>query len=137
MDVNVLVSLVTLLAALSVASERLVEVVKGIVPFLNAKNEDATKEGWRKAALQVMAVVAGILTTLLAQSALGAAVPASWQSRSGVLAVGLLTSGGSGFWNAILSYVLQVKDLKKLEATDESSRQRQIPAANVLRNIVR
>ena len=131
-----LLTIVTLLVALSVASERLVEIVKGLVPFLNEKNENSTREGWRKAALQVMAVGAGIATALLAQSSLLDAVPAQWQSKSGVVALGLLASGGSGFWNAVLSYVLQVKDFKKLEVADMSTKQVPPPAA-VLRPITR
>ncbi len=33
--------------------------------------------------------------------------------------MGFLAGGGSGFWNAILSYILQVKELKKLEVIDK------------------
>jgi len=36
---------VSLLAALSVAAERLVEILKGLVPFLNQENPDARKTG--------------------------------------------------------------------------------------------
>ena len=60
MDVNKLLAIVSVLVALSVASERLVEIVKGLVSFLNQENSDQTKEGWRRAALQALAVVAGI-----------------------------------------------------------------------------
>jgi hypothetical protein len=31
------------------------------------------------------------------------------------VALGLLASGGSGFWNAVLGYVKNVKDIKKSE----------------------
>jgi len=34
-------------------------------------------------------------------------------SNLSFVVLGLLASGGSGFWNAILTYVLQVKNLKK------------------------
>ena len=108
-------TIVTLLITLSVASERLVEIVKGIFPFLNQQSQDPKMEGWRKAILQAMAVGAGIVTALLAQSMIADVVPAEWQSTTGILALGLLASGGSGLWNTILSYLLQVKDLKKLD----------------------
>src|SRR5947209_4069642 len=113
--VETLPTIVTLLIALSVASERLVEIIKGVIPFLNQQNQNTTKEGWRRAAVQAMAVVAGIVTALLARSAITDVVPKAWQSTSGILALGLLASGGSGLWNAVLGYLLQVKDLKKLD----------------------
>ncbi|MFI3217510.1 MAG: hypothetical protein QX189_00070 [Methylococcales bacterium] len=34
-------------------------------------------------------------------------------------AMGFLAGGDSGFWNAILSCILQVKELKKLEVIDK------------------
>ena len=112
MEVNTLSTVVALLVALSVASERLVEIIKGLFPSLNLENEDKTKEGWRKAALQVLAVLAGIVTALLAGPALrGVSEPLG--SVPGMIALGLLASGGSGFWNAILTYVKLVKDIKE------------------------
>jgi len=35
---------------------------------------------------------------------------------TGKLALGLLASGGSGFWNSILTYVTKAKDIKAAEA---------------------
>jgi hypothetical protein len=119
MELGNLSTLVSLLIALSVASERLVEIIKGVIPFLNCTNDDPTKEGWRKAALQALAVVAGIITALLARSAIGESVPAVLNSTPGFLALGLLASGGSGFWNSILTYVNKVKDIKALEAKEK------------------
>jgi hypothetical protein len=45
MDLTRLTTIVSLLVALSVASERLVEIIKGLVPFLNQQNVDPKKEG--------------------------------------------------------------------------------------------
>ena len=113
MDVTTnLSSVVGLLAALSIAAERFVEILKNAVPFLNQHNQDAAKEGWRRAALQLMAVLGGIVTALLAWPAIEGVAPASWHSTTGILALGLLASGGSGFWNSVLTYVLNVKDIK-------------------------
>lgn len=111
-----LVGIVTLLVALSIASERLVDIVKGLIPFLNAQNADAKKEGWRKTILQVMAVISGIITAFLAKATITSALPEILQSTSGILGIGLLASGGSGLWNSILTYLLQVKNLKKADA---------------------
>jgi len=119
MNTGNLVALVSVLVALSVASERLVDIIKGLVSFLNQENSDKTKEGWRRSALQVLAVVAGIITALLAQPAIKGVVPGLSDNVWGILALGLLASGGSGFWNAILAYVLNVKDIKKAEKVEK------------------
>lgn len=111
-------TVIGLLAALSIASERLVEIIKGLVPYLNTANSDPIAEARRKVALQVLAVVAGIATTILARvtgSLPEGGLPPGWNTPIGIITVGLLASGGSGFWNSILSYVLQVKELKKNE----------------------
>jgi len=119
MDIGKLVAIVSVLVALSVASERLVEIIKGLFSFLNQENSDKKKEGWRRAALQALAVLAGIFTALLAQPAIRAVVPGLSDHWTGILALGLLASGGSGFWNAVLTYVLNVKDIKEALAIKE------------------
>jgi hypothetical protein len=119
MDLNSISSIVALVAALSVASERLVEIIKGIIPFLNKENPDPNAEGYRQALLHVLAVVAGIVTAWLASST--AAIksvlpdtPLAW------IGVGLLASGGSGFWNSIQGYVNKAKDVKTAEAANKN-----------------
>ena len=112
-------TIVGLLVALSIASERLVEIIKSAVPFLNETNSDSKKEGWRKSFLQAMAVGSGIGTALLASPVIASSLPEKWNSPLSIIALGLLASGGSGFWNAILSYVLQVKNLKKVEVAQQ------------------
>ncbi|MEW5902441.1 MAG: hypothetical protein AB1715_13330, partial [Acidobacteriota bacterium] len=103
--IEALAAIVGVLISLSVASERLVEIVKGIFPFLNQQNENAKKEGWRKAILQAMAVGSGIATALLARPALTDILPHAWTTLPAIFALGFLASGGSGLWNAVLSYV--------------------------------
>lgn len=122
---DVLYALVTLLVALSLASERLVEIVKGMSSFLNTENPDAGKERLRRLSLHLLAVAAGILTALLA----GAAFPNAAQSQNidrfwGTLVLGLLASGGSSFWNSILTYLLKVKDIKEAESAQKRSQVR-------------
>ena len=119
MDIGNLSTIVSILVALSVASERLVEIIKGLSSFLNTQNSDSTKERLRRAALQALAVLAGIITALLAQPAIKDIVPGLSGHWKGIVALGLLASGGSGFWNAILGYVLNVKDIKKVEAVEK------------------
>jgi drug/metabolite transporter (DMT)-like permease len=108
-----LVATVAFLVAISVASERLVEIIKGLIPALSKRQEDATKEGRRAATLQIIAVLSGILTAFLAMPASKGVLPGTLTSLPGILALGLMASGGSGFWNAILSYLLQIKNIKK------------------------
>lgn len=111
-DLNHLNVLVALLVALSVASERLVEIIKNLSPFLR-ENKPEEKDGPRKAALQVLAVASGIATAFLARPAFPTGDLPMLASPASVLALGLLASGGSGFWNSILSYVLLLKNAKK------------------------
>jgi len=113
MDLNNVSSIVALLAALSVASERLVEIIKGFFPSLNKENPDAKKEDRRKSTLQILAVIAGITTACLASPAFPSTIPHDWMTT---LALGLLASGGSGFWNSIQTYVNKAKTIKTAEA---------------------
>ena len=115
MDTTKLTTVISLLVALSIASERLVDIIKGLIPWLNQPRRKPAEEGWRKAVLQIIAVIAGITTAWLASAAIpkGIGIPDDW---TGTLALGLLASGGSGFWNSILTYVTKAKDLKAAEA---------------------
>jgi hypothetical protein len=83
---------------------------------LSKRQEDPRKEGWRAAVLHIIAALSGILMAVLAKPVTEGIVPSRLTIFPGILAVGLLASGGSGFWNAILSYFLQVKNIKKYEA---------------------
>lgn len=112
MDSTNLAAILGLLIALSAASERLVEIVKGLFKWLDKKNDDERMERWRKATLQVLAVGAGIGTTLLARPAISAELLPDSGGILPLLALGFLASGGSGLWNSVLTYVLKVKDIK-------------------------
>jgi hypothetical protein len=115
MGLTELTALVSLIAALSIASERLVEIIKGLVPSLDLQKKDLKEEGRRRALLQILAVASGIVTALLARDY----VPTQLSDPSkgwSILGLGLLASGGSGFWNSILTYLLKVKDAAKYDA---------------------
>ena len=116
MDLEQLSTVVTLLVALSVAAERLVEIVKNAFRFLREENPAPDREGYRKVALQVLAIVAGIATALLAKPTIEGIVPGPWSSPLGIVALGLLASGGSGFWHSVAGYVSSVKDVRRAEA---------------------
>ena len=116
MDMAKITAITTLLIALSIAAERLVEIIKGFTPALNQEHADPIREGRRRAMLQLLAVGAGIVTAWLA----GGMIPTEVYNATtplGILALGLLASGGSGFWNSILTSVTKVKDLKTYETS--------------------
>ena len=116
MDTSKLTAIVGLILALSIASERLVEIIKGLIPCLSQQNREKKAEWRRCSYLQILAVGAGILTAFLAKNYLPTGPvdepPGVWA----VIGLGLLASGGSGFWNSVLTYLTQVKNLKKAEA---------------------
>lgn len=116
-----LVTIVGLIVALSVASERLVDIVKGVIRPLNEVFQDRYKESLRRAAIQGLAVVAGIATSLLARPVIAEVVPLPQPELLWLVALGLLASGGSSFWNAVLAYVLSVKELKAQDAAGKRS----------------
>lgn len=113
----------TMLIALSVATERAVEIIKSLSPWLNTAHPDAKTEGWRRAALQVMAVISGIAIAAFTWPVIAEVLerPAGDIDPLTVGAVGLLASGGSGFWNTILTYVLKIKDLKAAEVKERAA----------------
>ena len=113
-DINNLSAIITVIIALAIATERLVEIIKGMVPWLDREKPDAKTEARRRAALQLLAAVGGILVALLAWPVVQSLVP-SQNKYSTVGALGLLASGGSGFWNSLLSYVGGMKRLKETE----------------------
>jgi hypothetical protein len=115
MDTTQLAAIVGLLIALSVASERLVEIVKGVIPPLNGKSDVPWKENMRRTVLQLLAVGAGIGTAFLARPTIPQEALSS-TSDTAIIALGLLASGGSGFWNSVLTYVLKLKDIKEVQA---------------------
>jgi hypothetical protein len=104
---------ISLLAALSVATERLVEIIKGAIPWLNNENENSTLEGWRQALLHLLAAISGFVTAWLANASFANILPGGWNRWAGYCLIGLLVSGGSGFWNSILSYAKASKDIQE------------------------
>ena len=119
MDINNISSVVALLGALSIASERLVEITKGFLPFLSKEaTDDPNKERLRKALLQILALLAGLLTAWLTKetSTIQSLIP---DTKLAWIPLGLLASGGSGFWNSIQTYLGKAKELKKAEVENK------------------
>lgn len=108
--------LIAYVVALSIAAERLVEIIKNLIPVLQKKAETEEREYLRRAALHLLAVGAGILTAHIAMPAVSELVPMQWQNFPGIVALGLLASGGSSLWNSVLDYAGAVKSVTRLNA---------------------
>jgi hypothetical protein len=135
MDVNSLQVVISLLIALSVATERLTEILKSFSAYLNHDDSDPVREARRQAAVQGLAVFSGIVVSALSWpisvKLLPGGVPGHFAT---VLALGLLASGGSGFWNSILGYVTNLKNLQEASAAiakNQSGAARPIPQPTV------
>jgi hypothetical protein len=118
MALQSLPAVITLLIALSMATERAVEIIKSIIPWLDTVRPNPVKEGWRRATIQSMAVVFGIIITYITWPIIAEVMTTRGAARDGslILALGLLSSGGSAFWNSLLGIVLNVKVMKDAEA---------------------
>jgi len=111
MDLTHLSALISLILALSVASERLVEIIKGLVPFLDKKDSRPAAERRRHSYVQFLAVLSGIFTAWLARDYIPEEIAEPTREWS-IIGLGLLASGGSGFWNSILTFVYKVSKAK-------------------------
>jgi len=117
---------VPILLALSLASERLVTIVKTVFPWLTEENKteaqevDLVKDRPRRLMVQFLAIAASWVTTsLLANSFNPFASLVLGQQPNQVslplIVVAILASGGSALWNNILGYTKAVKDTKQVE----------------------
>ncbi|TFB39016.1 hypothetical protein [Pseudomonas sp. F01002] len=85
-------AIVGAVVALSVASERLVEIIKGFIPFLNTASENPEREARRRSYLQILAVLSGVVTALVSKDI----VPTLVIQQSGFL--GLFSFRFVGQW---------------------------------------
>jgi len=131
MALDTLPALITLLIALSIATERAVEITKSLIPWLDASHTVPALEARRRAAIQTLAIVFGIAIAYLSWPLIAEVLTAPGAAPrprgfGSVLALGLLASGGSGFWNSLLGYTVSLKTLKSAEA-----RERRVATARV------
>jgi hypothetical protein len=122
MDLNTLSSIVALLVSLSIAAERLVEIVTAPFPFLCQEKADPYQERMRKATLQLLAVIAGVATALLTRPVIQETLPGIEWTLTSTVALGLLVSGGSGFWHSIQGYFNAAKDVRQLTAAEQKQK---------------
>ncbi len=109
--------LISYVLGIAVASERIVEMVKGVFPILWQAKEDPKAEALRRSLLQALSIAISVGVACTATATLPNELKAlGWVERlPGVFALGLIAAGGSGFWNALLTLLQNVKDLKKGE----------------------
>lgn len=104
---------IAFVAALSVATERITEIVKGFVPWLTQDKKGPLEE-LRKALIQILAVAIGTLLAALTygqmQSALNLQGAPGWMC----FVLGAMASGGSGLWNSALDIVREINRQKQV-----------------------
>ncbi len=111
--------LVPVLVVISLASERLIAIIKSVFPGLQEERKtpagdiDLQADRRRQLSVQVLAFVTSYISVALA---FGKVSPidgvAIGDVQYSVAALALLGSGGSAFWNNILGYTKAVKDIK-------------------------
>lgn len=108
-----LTAFVTVLLALSVTSERLVELIKGFSEDLTGKKVEAGVERKRQLQIHGLSLVTSAIAVWLAQDYIVATLKLTNWNLSQATAFTILASGGSSMWNSILSYLLSIKSLKQ------------------------
>ena len=109
-------TIVTLLATLSIASERLTDLVKNrVIPHSLDSDESPTK-AQRKQKLKVfltqaISVSSAGATVFLATPMIQETLP-TFNNLGGKLVLALLVSGGSSFWNSVQQYMVSIRKPK-------------------------
>jgi hypothetical protein len=110
-----LTQLISLLVVLSVAAERLVEILKNFIfTKLATVNPDPVKEARRQGKNHLLAIFASLLTAIIVKGS-GQFTDWNWWT---VLAFGFLASGGSGLWNSVLGWAKGLKDIRQSEGKE-------------------
>lgn len=107
-----LLELVSIIIFLSIATESLVEIFKGLMPWLYLKKSNFKKEGKRIALIRILAVFSGILTAFLSKD-----IFPEFISSLSFLVIGLTVSSFSSLWHGVLAYSRESTNLKKIEST--------------------
>lgn len=115
---------VTLMGALSLGVERAVETIKGFVPYLNQNQSDPKKDQIRGAILRIIAAICGAVAAAGVQSQIAATLPALSYEKIGIasyILLGLLSAGGSAFWNQVLDVMQAIKTKNAAPATQPNA----------------
>ena len=113
-----LLMIFSFLAALSLATERITEVIKGIPPlsrwFAVEKASGSNLEEFRKASIQLLAIVIGTILASLVHDNLPMSLSPNQKPFWIDLIFGAMASGGSGLWNSALDIVREVNKQKQM-----------------------
>ena len=105
------------LTALSLATERITETIKGLPVlsgWLAVEQKAASAEEFRKAALHILAIGIGTTLVALTLDQLSTAAGTKFSGPWVPLLFGAMASGGSGMWNSALDIVREVNKQKQL-----------------------
>jgi hypothetical protein len=114
---NTLTAWVAFVAGLSVATERITEIIKGFIERLSLEKAPGKPEEVRKAIIQIIAIVVGGVLAFVTYGQIQAALklPGDLSLKLGVcLVFGAMASGGSGMWNSALDIVREVNKQKQV-----------------------
>ena len=107
-------ALLAFLATLSLATERITEMVKGLFSkFLAKEQSDETKEGRRQAAIHFIAIAVGTGLSLTVKGQIATIAGLSAANFWVCLMFGAMASGGSGLWNSLLDIAREVNKQKE------------------------
>ena len=110
--------LLSFFAALSVATERITEIIKGLPGlsrwFAVEQPAGSHTEELRKASVQFVALLAGTLVTYLVRDPLATQFGLKDLPSYCYPIFGAMASGGSGIWNSALDIVREVNRQKKI-----------------------
>lgn len=112
-----LTTLLSFLAALSVATERITELFKGmplISRWFAIEKKDPVVEEFRKVSVQFLAVLAGTLVTYLARDPLSKQFGITEVQWYVYWVFGAMASGGSGIWNSTLDIIREINRQKQI-----------------------
>jgi len=102
----------TLVAGVSIAVERVTEILKQMIPGLADERSNPRIENLRRAGVQILACTVG---TFIAWQ--GHLQLASHEGAVAYVLIGAMSSGGSAFWNHALDVVRATKLTKEAEIT--------------------
>ncbi|MES2651068.1 MAG: hypothetical protein V4663_04975 [Bacteroidota bacterium] len=111
-----IISLITLILAISLAGERLVTLIRTLIPALaddpNAiKSPKAKAEIVRKSIVMLLAFLCCWLTAFMVKDNMEVSTTSEFAKFPSVF-LGLLASGGSAFWTSLLGYTKAARDIK-------------------------
>lgn len=109
---DIVTQLVVYLLTISVASERLTEILKRT--FVK---DTAAIPKWEGAIYQIIAALFGAFACWLSPPNLGSVHLNQYLL---IVVVGLAVSGGSGAWNSVLEFLKQVAEAKKIDNAKQS-----------------